>query len=361
MTTKNTHQKPDLQKAFRIMFEQSPYSNQIYAPNGQSLFANKACRQLWGITQKQIQGYNILKDPQIYTIGIGNDIQKAFAGEAVYIPAHKYEPKKTIAESKVSHRWVQDLLYPIKDSHGKVLYVVMQHEDVTEKMDLEQRKEDFYSIASHELKTPVTSVIMFLQLLQKHMKEKDDKFSLLMLEKVDKQMRKMTKLINDLLDLAKVQHNQLTFEKEIFPVTDLIKEVVENLQMTTTNHHISIKEQTTATMYADRDRITQVLVNIIANAIKYSPRSHEIFVSSKKVKKEIIIKVQDFGIGITKDDQKKIFERFFRANGEIEKTYPGFGIGLYISHNIVTKHNGKIAVKSEKNAGSTFLVTLPAT
>jgi len=362
MPTSKHHKRPVqidiLPETFRTIFEQSPYSIQIFSPNGDTLLANSACQKLWGLSKEQISNFNILRDKQLKEIGLMNEIEKAFKGETIFIPPHLYEPQKTIKESIVSRRFVQDVMYPIKDSHGDVLYIIMQHEDVTEKVELEQRKDDFLSIASHELKTPITTTLMFLQLLHRQILLKKDLRSVSIIEKIDKQLKNMTFLINELLDLTKIQHNQLVLKRDTFSLPDLLSETVENLQMTT-NHHIAISHNSEITLYADRDRLSQVLVNLISNAIKYTPLPNTIIVSSKKVNNHLFISVQDFGIGIAKSDQEKIFERFFRAEGEQDKTYPGFGIGLYISQNIITRHHGTITVKSKKGEGSIFTVKIP--
>ena len=124
-------------------------------------------------------------------------------------------------------------------------------------------------------------------------------------------------------------------------------------------HKIKVQLHANPAVYADKDRIAQVIVNLFTNAIKYSPKAGEIIVSLNTIGDNLLISVKDFGIGISKEDQARVFERFYRAAGKDEKTFPGFGIGLFIVNEILALHNGKIWVESEKDKGSVFYVSLP--
>lgn len=271
--------------------------------------------------------------------------------------------KPLIVEESVPHEdglhTYVSIKFPLYDSAGNSYAVCGMATDITEWKQIERRKEEFISVASHELKTPITSIKIFTQLLHKRFTQLRDSKSLETLSKMDRQINKMNILIGDLLNLAKIQTGRFEFRREHFDAQDLIDETVESIQATAVAHRIVIKGQITKEIYADRDRISQVLVNFLTNAIKYSPNTNKIIIRLEEDKDEVKISVQDFGIGIPKRDQDKVFERFFRVDGVDEKTYPGFGIGLYVSAEIIRRHNGKIWVKSEKGRGSTFYFTLP--
>jgi signal transduction histidine kinase len=166
-------------------------------------------------------------------------------------------------------------------------------------------------------------------------------------------------LISELLDLSKIETGTLQLKKEKFMLNELAIETVEDILYTNQSHQINLFHDFHAEVYADKDRIGQVMINFLTNAIKYSPNNHKINVQLHKIKDEIAFSVQDFGIGIDKEEQKLVFERFYRAKGKQEQTYPGFGIGLFIAHEFVQKHGGQIMVESEKGKGSTFTFTLP--
>lgn len=163
-------------------------------------------------------------------------------------------------------------------------------------------------------------------------------------------------LIQDLLNVARIQSNKLTFRKDKFDLTTLVHEVVETTQQIDTHHQIVIQGKIKKKIWGDRDRISQVIINLLTNALKYSPDSNKVTVTMKETVGEAIISVRDYGIGIRKEHQKKIFDRFYRIS---EQTYPGLGIGLYISQSIVKSHGGEITLLNHKGRGSIFQFSLP--
>jgi PAS domain S-box-containing protein len=231
--------------------------------------------------------------------------------------------------------------------------------DITERKEQERRKDEFISMASHELKTPVTSLKGFLALLQRRLTTQGEEKGLHYLARMDAQVHRLTKLINDLLDLSKMQAGQLVYREELFDVDALVQEIIENVQGTTQTHHLLLEGQVQAEMMGDQDRIEQVLINLLNNAIKYSSHADTVHIHVSQEHNQAHVSVQDFGIGIAREHQHKIFERFYQVTDTEEKTYPGLGIGLYISCQIVRRHGGKLWVESEKGKGATFHMTLP--
>ena len=231
--------------------------------------------------------------------------------------------------------------------------------DISASKELDKRKDEFISMASHELKTPVTSLKGFLGLLQRRLTLQGDEKALHYLARMDAQVTKLTKLINDLLDLSKMQTGQLDYREERFDLDELVQEIVETVQETTQTHHLLLEGQAQAEVSGDRDRIGQVLINLLNNAIKYSPQGDRVLVRVAISQNKALVSVQDFGIGIAKEHQHKIFERFYQVTDAEEKTYPGLGIGLYISYEIVKRHGGQMWVESKKGEGASFYFTLP--
>ena len=221
-------------------------------------------------------------------------------------------------------------------------------------------------MASHELKTPITSINGYVQLLMNIYNESDEQRLHLSkqtvkssLTTISKQVVKLTRLISELLDLSKIESGKLELHKTEFDLADLVEETVQDMRQTASKHAIILHNDFEGKIFADKDRIAQVLLNLLTNAIKYSPDADHVEVFVENNKKSAIIKVKDYGIGIDKKDHLKIFERFYRSEGKSEQTFPGFGIGLFIASEIVHRHNGAINVKSEKGKGSEFIVTLP--
>jgi PAS domain S-box-containing protein len=231
--------------------------------------------------------------------------------------------------------------------------------DISARKKLERQKDEFISMASHELKTPVTSLKGFLNLLQRRLTSHEDEKELHYLARMNAQVHKLTKLINDLLDISKMQTGQLVYREEHFDLDALVQEIVENIQGTTQTHHLLHEGQTEVEAFGDRDRIGQVLINLLNNAIKYSPQADMVLVRVAKDQNKALVSVQDFGIGIAEEHQHKIFERFYQVTDPEEKTYPGLGIGHYISYQIVKRHGGRMWVESKKGEGAAFHFTLP--
>src|SRR2546421_759814 len=223
----------------------------------------------------------------------------------------------------------------------------------------EARKDEFISMASHELKTPLTSLKGFTNLLQRRLSKQGDMQALHFLTRMEEQLDKLTKLVSELLDVTKMQTGKLEFREERFFLNELVRQTLENLQGTTETHHLQLEEVIDVQVPGDKDRLGQVLINLLTNAIKYSPEADTVIVRVSADEHNAIVSVQDFGIGIEETHQEKIFERFYQVNDDTEKTFPGLGIGLYISSQIVRGHHGLLWVESAKGAGATFYVSLP--
>lgn len=256
------------------------------------------------------------------------------------------------------YRWQLSRAIPQRDSAGNIQMWVGTSTDIQEIKEQEQQKDFFISMASHELKTPVTSIKGYIQLLQSAYAGSEDSLLKKSLAVIDKQIITLTSLITDLLDVSKIKAGSLVLNKQDFEITGLISEVASQIQHVNPNHHISFSGKN-ALVFADKERISQVLINLLTNAVKYSPNSKEITVKNFIEDGHVVVTVQDNGIGISKTDQEKIFERFYRVEGKDEKTYPGFGIGLFISSEIIQRHHGKIGVSSEPGKGSVFYFSIP--
>lgn len=234
----------------------------------------------------------------------------------------------------------------------------LQKEALEQKRVMEQ-KDEFITIASHELKTPVTSIKGYVQILRYNFQQEGNEMAANLLTKVDTQINKLTSLISDLLDVKKIENGQLVYHKEEFDFIDLVKEVVEESSRVITRHQIIEQLGEDRIVYGDRNKLGQVISNFLDNAAKYSPANTEIRVTTEVNEKGITLFVADQGIGIPTAQQNKIFDRFFRVAGERENTYAGLGLGLYISAELIKRHSGTIGVMSETGKGSTFYFTIP--
>lgn len=220
-------------------------------------------------------------------------------------------------------------------------------------------RDEFIATASHELKTPITSLKIYTQILKKRLLKMGEDDMVRSVMKMDAQVAKLTTLIADLLDVSRMELGKLTFQEEAFDLNEVIKEKVDHVQATTTRHQLSIEGMCERPVWGDAERIGQVMTNLLTNAVKYSPDANRVVVSIGSEQDEAVVSVQDFGIGMSQEHLPHIFDRFYRVNDPEERTYPGLGIGLHIVHEIVTRHGGVMSVASEKGKGSLFRFTLP--
>jgi signal transduction histidine kinase len=222
---------------------------------------------------------------------------------------------------------------------------------------LNAKKDEFIGLASHELKTPVTSISGYLQIIEQAFKKenRDNTF----VSKARSQLNKLTALVADLLDVSKIQTGKLPFSNTSFDLHNLLKEVTEVMQQNHSQYQISLHcEPDKIMMVADYQRIEQVVINLISNAIKYSPKADRVIVSASASKDKVKVSVQDFGIGIEQDQQDRIFSRFYRVEN-LAAHMSGLGIGLYISQEIIKGHGGELQVESAIGKGSTFSFEIP--
>lgn len=255
---------------------------------------------------------------------------------------------------------------PLFDSSGTLCGAINTLVDITaiKQTELalrksEQQKDDFIKMASHELKTPITSIKAYIQLLIRMSDPNQDSFLNTSLRTVDKQITKLTKLVSDLLDVAKIESDGLSLNKKVFNLNELTRKITSDMQTHLDQHTIVLNEAGEFMVCADTDRISQVIVNLLANAVKYSPKANNVIISIDPSGEDVVISIKDFGIGIAHEEQDRIFERFYRVQDKSEQIFQGFGIGLYIADDIIKRHGGKIWLVSEKDKGSVFSFSLP--
>jgi signal transduction histidine kinase len=247
-------------------------------------------------------------------------------------------------------------LDPDKNSvHLKVL----SFRDITLEKIGEERRDDFISVASHELKTPLAIISALSQILEREATKCDTPAFKVYASKINSQSKKLLSLASALLDISQIHTGKFTLKMKWFNINELIEEITEDFSFTHKTHKILVSGESSASIYADREMISQVLSNLISNAIKYSPDAKEINIHIDRDDKGVLVSVKDFGIGIPEKEQCKLFQRFSRTDIVNEHNIPGSGLGLYICFEIIRKHAGRLWMESKKDSGSTFYFSLP--
>lgn len=233
-------------------------------------------------------------------------------------------------------------------------------EEIEFRKQAENKKDEFISIASHELKTPLTSVKGYIQLLQRSLDKDNKAMAVNHLEKASIQLEKLNDLIVDLLDISKIESGKMKFNMQHFCADNMVNNAIEMLQQSNPNFIINKLGKTHEMIFGDEMRLEQVVINFITNAIKYAPGTNQVNVTINIKDGKLYLAVKDFGIGISSEQQKRIFEKFYRVE-ENSNRFNGLGIGLYICSEIINRHGGTIGVNSVPDEGSEFYFIIPIT
>lgn len=255
--------------------------------------------------------------------------------------------------------WLHSLGKMSQDQDGEHTIFSGVVMEITEQKQDEQRKNDFIGMVSHELKTPLSSMKGYLQMLQGNANKSGDTFTANALDKANNQVRKMTSMINGFLNVSRLESGKILVEKTSFNFIELIQQVIEETLLIQSSHQLQFLPCEDIIIEADRDKIGTVVSNLLSNAIKYSPNSKSVEISCKLIGNQVQISVKDEGIGIGPKDIGKLFDRYYRVENQQSPTISGFGIGLYLCDEIIQRHNGRIWAKSEAGVGSTFHFSLP--
>jgi PAS domain S-box-containing protein len=342
------------QTRFETVFESSSLGNKIITSDLKIQQVNPAMVELLGYESKEdIIGTRILD----YT---PNEHHKDWAAlqEKLWktnMPSFSLETRLKRKDGTVF--WCKVISILFKDKGETFGYTII--EDITEQHNLKTHKEDFIGVASHELKTPLTSLQACLQILNRLITTETvvtDKIIKLS-QSSQVYAARLSQLVADLLNTTKIEQGQLSLNKSKFILQEILEECCNHLQLEG-KHHVTFKGDVMVEVFADRNKIDQVLVNFVNNAVKYAPESQEILIQVEELGSEVKISVTDKGKGIPKQELPHLFNRYYQVKKE-QAHSKGLGLGLYISAEIVKKHDGEIGVDSEIGKGSTFWFTIP--
>lgn len=316
------------------------------------MITDSRLNQIFGYVQQQVSRTDFIS--AIYPDDL--EIRKQAFKEALITGQLKFEVR-IIWKDKSVH-WIKTTGKLIYDLHNKPIKIHGVVQDITTGKETELHKDDFISIVSHELKTPLTSLKGYSYILIQ-------KFALLqnlettdMLSKMNDQINRLIYIVQDLLDVTRIEANKIRFREDNFDLGELLQKIAEEVQSTTQTHQIIITQIYNGIVFADKERTSQVIANLLGNAIRYSPGAERVIISATAQEDQMICSIKDFGKGVPKNKQTKIFERFYQVS-DINRFNAGLGLGLYISAQIIIRQNGKIWLESEPGKGATFYFSLP--
>ena len=312
--------------------------------DGILIHINPAANKLLGISEGDI------KDFDSFFASLDTDIS---IGQFLYLATEPFERSIDIAGKHFR------VYFAPLEKNGKVSGVVTVFHDYTRQQKLDEARREFVANVSHELRTPITVVKSYAETLMDYREhdETEEHF----LNVINEETDRMTRLIRDLLALSKLDNNK-EMQKLPFSLPELVNSVCERVAIEASEHSQTITkeiDESVGNILGDRDRIEQVLVNIVGNAVKYTKDGGKIHVTLNKTEDYVIITVKDNGIGIPKEDQGRIFERFYRVDKARSRAMGGTGLGLAIAKEIVDAHGGKIGLESIEGRGTTVIISLP--
>lgn len=220
-------------------------------------------------------------------------------------------------------------------------------------------QETFLCAVGHELKNAATAIKLTTQRQSKWAEQCDNTHVLHWCKQLDRQVTRMTNLINDLLDFSRMQVDKFQLCTQPFFLDQLVEEIVEDFQGIAPTHRFFVEGQQDILVYADKERIGQVLINLLTNAVKHSPQAAIVRISVTSDQAHALVRIQDFGVGIAAAHHERIFEPFYQVNATSENSIMGLGLGLYLVCEFIERHQGKIWVESEPGKGATFIFKLP--
>jgi PAS domain S-box-containing protein len=333
---------------------------------------NSKAEIVFGFTREEIKGKTLTETiipPQyreahlkgmkrFLSSGSGPILNKTVEVTALHKSGREFYINLSISNVKIDDRWIFiAFLSDISERKKTEEQLIKKEAELMQSKLMEEEKDKFISIASHELKTPITTIKAYTQLILEY-EEVLPQDSKKYLSKIEQFTNKLTFLLNELLDVSKINQGQLHLSKGDIHFDDFLQDSLNSLQQITPKHSIVLEENAKIIVNADAIRLEQVITNLISNAAKYSPGKDKIIVRSCISESQLVVSIADNGIGIAAENREKIFQRFYRVKG-IGSDFNGFGIGLYVSSEIIKQHGGRMWVESKEKEGSTFYFSLP--
>jgi len=345
----------------RAVFDWDPNGIALFDPDGILRMASRQIEEIFGLPLRAMYGLGF---EEIYRRKLAQakpaDREPMLARVRAIFANRDATSRDDVELERPRHRWLTRNSVPVRSVDGEYQGRLVVYMDVTEQRELDRQRADFFTVAAHELRTPLTPLSMYLQSIDRRVARGQAVDGELM-TKARRQVDRLGKLVEDLLDVSRLESGRMHLASSDVDMNELVDEVVVDFRGSTGNHEIVFQRSAGPVfVHGDVERLEQVLVNVLQNAIKYTPQGGQITVAVERDGGEVRISVKDPGIGVPEEEQTKLFQRFFRAGNATTRNYSGLGIGLFVSNEIVRRHGGRFEVKSEVGSGSTFIICLPA-
>jgi PAS domain S-box-containing protein len=339
-----------------FLSSQVPLVVSVIKKDGTIIYQSVTIKNILGYEANARIGKNFLKSKFIHPDDIS--VKEQLWEKAIKNPNTNFTGEVRLLHKDGTWRWME-VIFNNQLAKPSVTGIVIFSYDISQRKRLEIQKNEFLSIVSHELKTPITTIRAYGQLVSSRLaKDKDKQQEAMFADKIVAQTDKLTFMINELLDASKLQEGKLSVQMDAFQMQQLIERILEDFQYISDKHTVKFFYRTKAFVLGDENRIRQVIENLLTNAVKYSPQSTSICITLERKGKEVITAVQDDGEGIPASKQRYVFDRYFRLQ-EKNVTQISSGLGLYIASEIIKLHNGRIWLESKKGKGSIFYFSLP--
>ncbi|MFL5391824.1 MAG: ATP-binding protein [Myxococcales bacterium] len=339
------------------VFQADPNGIALFDANGVLRFVSPRVAELFGTNLEGFLGKHHDEAFRVDLRGDGKNEELMVQMRSIF--ADREHPSTDEFLVRKTNRWIRRSSTPVRSASGAYLGRMFVYMDVTAEKQLDRERSEFLTVAAHELRTPLTPLSMYLQGIERRL-ARGLPIEPELVVKARRQVGRLSRLVEDLLDVSRLESGRLTLSRDRVALDQIVSEVVSDFRAAAPQHEIVLRRPTRGVQaMGDRERLEQVVVNLVQNAIKYSPQGGRVEVSVERNGSQARVTVTDEGIGIPKDEQRHIFERFFRAQNATTRNYGGLGIGLYVSNEIVERHGGAFEVVSEPGKGTTFGFTIP--
>jgi two-component system sensor histidine kinase VicK len=255
------------------------------------------------------------------------------------------------------YRWLYTAAVPLFDADNIFQGFSGSCMDIHDKIETEKQQDKFLNVASHDLRTPVTTMKIYVQLMEEQLQKSGNELQLPYIQKIEQQLNKLNGLIGNLLDVSRMQTGKFHVNVEAVDIDEIIEKAIKQVTPTLKKHQVVLNGKAKKMVDGEDTRLLQVMNNLIDNAVKFSPKGGTVTIDVSNEDEGCVIKITDEGIGIDEADQPNIFDRYYKMNKN-DKNFPGLGIGLFTSKSIVEGSGGTLHVESKKGAGSTFITWL---